>query len=200
MCFSVDGWSMGISSSKFYPSQPWDPGPVGQTRHNPHGVGPQRLRQLPRHPGDAGGAAAGAGAQRSGAVSEVRARSVGWGGRSLDLLGFCCCHEFFGSMICWWMHEYRKFKWRAFFRALHCVAKNEVSGLQALSKWMQMAFVGCYLRFTGILFNSIKARSASPRKALRLILGKDKVVPLWVAGPERHVLSDGTQNWRPLNS
>jgi hypothetical protein len=54
-------------------------------------------------------------------------------------------------------HEYRKFKWRALFRALHCVAKNEVSGLQALSKWMQMAFVGCYLRFTGILFNSIKA-------------------------------------------
>jgi hypothetical protein len=77
MCFSVDGLSMGISSSKFYPSHPWDPGPVGQTRHNPHGVGPQRLRQLPRHPGDAGGAAAGAGAQRSGAVSEVRARSVG---------------------------------------------------------------------------------------------------------------------------
>lgn len=53
---------------------------VGQTRHDPHGVGPQRLRQLPRHAGDAGGAAAPAGngaAQRSGAVSEVRARSVG---------------------------------------------------------------------------------------------------------------------------
>ena len=37
------------------------------------------------------------------------------------------------------MHEYTKLKWRAFFRALHSVAKNEVSGLQVLSKWMQMA-------------------------------------------------------------